>query len=111
MRSSVVSHAETLGYRPRSKTASIANLRLSLATGNAALPLATLPKNSTFTTSVDGQSYTFQTLEEYSASNDGAGNFSFVTSAGSTSIPIHEGTLKTKTFIIGDKADNQAPVT
>src|SRR6056300_958375 len=39
LRSSVVSHAETLGYRPRSRTASVANFNLSLATGDAALPL------------------------------------------------------------------------
>ena len=110
LRASVVAHAETLGYRPRSRTASVVNLNLSLATANAALPLATLPKNSTFTTSIDGQSYTFQTLEEYTASNDGAGNFSFVTSAGSTSIPAYEGTVKTKTFIIGDTADDQVYV-
>ena len=43
LRASVVAHAETLGYRPRSRTASVVNLNLSLSTANAALPLATLP--------------------------------------------------------------------
>lgn len=107
LRASVVSHAETLGYRPRSKTASVAEVTLSLATGDTTVASVNLPQYSTFTASVDGVSYTFQTLEQYTAANDGAGNFSFLTSSGSSTIPITEGTVRTKTFIVGDTADEQ----
>lgn len=107
LRSSVVSHAETLGYRARSKTASTATVNLTLSTGSGATPIATLPQYSTFTTSVDGQSYTFQTLESYTAVNDGAGNYTFLDANASSNIVISEGTIKTKTFIIGDAADEQ----
>ena len=97
LRASVVSHAEALGYYPRSKTSSQAVVNLSLATGNTAVTTVTLPANTTFTTSVDDVSYTFQTLEDYIATNDGSGNFTFKTAAGSSNIPIKEGSLKTKT--------------
>ena len=107
LRASVVSHAEALGYYPRSKTSSQAVVNLSLATGNTAVTAVTLPANTTFTTSVDDVSYTFQTLEDYIAINDGLGNFTFKTADGSTNIPIKEGSLKTKTFIVGDTTDEQ----
>lgn len=107
LRSSAVSHAETLGYRPRSKTASKATVTVSASTGSGADASATLPQYSTFTASIDGQSYTFQTLEQYTALNDGSGNFSFKTTAGSANLEITEGTVKTKTFIVGDAEDEQ----
>ena len=91
LRSSVVSHAETLGYYPRSKTSSTATVKLQvLNTGNTTLDLVTLPVNSKFSASVDDVSYSFQTLESYVALNDGAGNFTFKTSAGSDNIIIKE---------------------
>ena len=108
LRSSVVSHAETLGYYPRSKTSSTATVKLQvLNTGNTTLDLVTLPVNSKFSASVDDVSYSFQTLESYVALNDGAGNFTFKTSAGSDNIIIKEGQLRTKTFLVGDSTDQQ----
>ena len=52
LRSSVVSHAETLGYYPRSKTASSATVKLELrGTGNTTIESVQIPKNTTtFTT-------------------------------------------------------------
>lgn len=107
LRASVVSHAETLGYRPRSKTASKSEVNLSLVTGDASVASALIPQYTTFTASVDGVSYTFQTLEQYTAANDGAGTFTFLTSSGSANIELAEGIVKTKTFIVGDVADEQ----
>jgi len=107
LRSSAVSHAETLGYRPHSKTASKATVTLSASTGSGATPSATLPQYTTFTSTVNGESYTFRTLEQYTATNDGSGNFTFKTTDGLSNISITEGTLKTKTFIIGDTNDEQ----
>ena len=110
LRSSAVSHAETLGYYPRSKTGSTATVTLKAATSDTTTVSATLPAYSQFSTTVDDVSYTFQTTEAYTASNDGSGNFTFKTSAGSDNIIIKEGTKKTKTFIVGDTADNQVYV-
>ena len=110
LRSSVVSHAENLGYYPRSRTASSATVTLSLSTSDTTTSSVTLNKYTTFTGSSDNVSYTFQTLEDYTATNDGSGNFSFKTSAGSTSIPIKEGSLKTKTFFVGETNEDQVYV-
>ena len=107
LRSSVVSHAEALGYYPRSRTAAAATVSLKVATTNTTVNTLTLPVNTAFSASVDDVSYTFQTTEEHTATNDGSGNFQFTTSAGSNNIVIKEGLLKTKTFLVGDTTDEQ----
>jgi hypothetical protein len=108
LRSSVLSHAEALGYYPKSVTGSNATVSISVATGDAdALAIITLPAFTTFTAEVDDVSYSFQTLEAYTAINDGEGNYSFTTSAGLTPINIVEGSLRTKTFIIGEETEEQ----
>ena len=110
LRSSVVSHAETLGYYPRSKTGATANVSLSISSDVTDVTTVTIPKYTTFTTSIDNISYTFQTLEIYTGTNNGSGTFTFSSSTGSTSIPLYEGTQKTKTFIVGEVTDEQVYV-
>ena len=111
LRSSVVSLAEGLGYVPRSYSSSQATLNLSLLVTATNRPATiTLPRNTEFTTSVDGTSFTFQTREVFTATDDGAGNYQFVTSDNSTGIPVFEGTEKTKTFFVGETSDNQVYV-
>lgn len=110
LRSSVISHAETLGYQPRSRTGSTATVNVKVVTSDTATVMAVLPKNTKFTASVDDVSYTFQTTERLTANNDGAGTFTFKTSAGSDSINIKEGSQKSKTFIVGDTEDQQVYV-
>ncbi len=110
LRSSVVSHAENLGYFPRSKTASTALINVSISSTNTTTGSIDLPADTTFTGNVDDIVYTFRTLERFSAANDGSGNFIFKTSTGSDLIPITEGTLKTKTFIVGETTEDQVYV-
>src|SRR5210317_1506504 len=111
LRSSVVSHAEILGYVPRSKTASKAVVKLSLSNSAVDRPSRiTLPSNWTFTTEIDDQSYTFQTREAYVAVDDGTGTYNFLTSSGSDEIILTEGIEKTKTFLVGDTGDQQVYV-
>jgi len=100
LRSSVVGLASSIGYIPGSRKSSSCLLQLSVTdiTGPTS---RTLPANTKFTSSVDGTSYTFQTLESYTGIKDGSGVYQFKTSAGSTSIPVFEGVEKTKTFIAG----------
>ena len=111
LRSSVVSLAEGLGYVPRSYSASQATLNLSLLVTATNRPATiTLPRNTEFTTSVDGTAFTFQTREVFTATDDGVGNYQFLTSDNSTGIPVFEGTEKTKTFFVGETSDNQVYV-
>lgn len=110
LRSSVVSHAENLGYYPKSKSGSSATITLSVSSTDTSTSSLTLPKFSGFTADVDGTTFTFRTTEVHTATNDGTGAFSFLTSAESTSIPITEGTLKTKTFLVGETVDSQVYV-
>ena len=110
LRASVTSHAEALGYYPRSQTGSSANLNLTITTTNTSTTTISIPKYTTFSTNVDNVLYSFKTLEQYIATNDGTGVFTFRTDAGSTTIPVKEGTVKTKTFIVGDTSDENVYV-
>ena len=108
LRSSIISHAEALGYVPRSYASALAKLTLTISISSTNRPtLITLPRNTQFTTSLDSVSYTFQTREVYTAAPDSNGLYTFKTSEGSSEIPVYEGTEKTKTFFVGETADEQ----
>ena len=108
LRSSVVALAEGLGYVPRSFTSSQAGLNLSvLVTGSNRPTTLTLPRGTTFTTSVNDVSYTFRTRENFVGTDDGNGAYQFLNKDDGTSIPVFEGTEKTKTFFVGDTSDTQ----
>lgn len=109
LRSSVVSHAQTLGYEIRSRTASraIVNLSANLS-GVVGRPLQiALVSGTTFTSSVDGTTYTFRTRDTHYARDNGTGVYNFLTSSGSNEIPVFEGVEKTKTFFVGEKDERQ----
>ena len=69
LRSSVVSHAKTLGYEVSSPRAPIATVNISLSTSGTT---KTMPAGTAFTTSVDGTSYQFVTIADVTASNTGS---------------------------------------
>lgn len=100
LRSSVVGLAGSIGYSSGSKVSSKALVNLRI-TGGPADTTITLPAYTTFSTSIGNSAFTFQTLEAFTATNDGSNNFDFKTSTGSDNIPIYEGTIKTKSFIAG----------
>lgn len=107
LRSSMVSLAEGIGYVPDTRTSSQALVRLFFNTSTT--PRDTkiiLPAYTSFTTSVDDVNYTFSTISDFIADDNGSGYYEFKTSDGSTSIPIFEGTRRTKTFIVGQYEDN-----
>jgi len=64
LRSSVVSHAKTLGYTTRSATAAKATVDVSLNTSNTS---ATMPAGTVFTSSVGDTSYQFVTIQSVTA--------------------------------------------
>lgn len=109
LRSSVVSHAQSLGYQVRSRTAAAAtvNISLNLSGVSNRNSTYTLAAGTTFTASVDDISYTYQTLENCTATDDGTGFYSFINSLGSASIIIKEGSTKTKTFYVGETDERQ----
>lgn len=101
LRSSVVSHAESLGYIPKSRTASSAILSLSVVnhpTGPASL---TLPIGTEFTSSLGTSVYTFTTQEKCTAQFDD-GNYVFKGFGDDIRITVREGSTKAKTFIVGE---------
>tara|TARA_B100000579_G_scaffold364595_1_gene323601 strand:- start:37 stop:1878 length:1842 start_codon:yes stop_codon:yes gene_type:complete len=109
LRSSIVSHAQTLGYAPRSATsaAAILNISVNLA-GVAGRPATiTLDEGRTFTSSIAGTTYTFRTLKDHFATDDGTGNYVFKETDGTDGIFIFEGEEKTKTFFVGEASERQ----
>jgi hypothetical protein len=66
----------------------------------------TLPAYTKFTADVDDVTYTFSTIEAYVATDNGSGFYEFKKNDGSNQLSIYEGTLKTKTFLVGEYEDN-----
>lgn len=76
-RSSVVSIAKTLGYTPRSVTSSRATLDVNVIPAVSYVSSTlTIPQYTKFTTTNNGETYTFVTLEEYNTTKN-LGEFAF----------------------------------
>lgn len=101
LRSSLVSLAEGIGYIPKSKTASRAVVTFSINLSSLAERPSTvsLAPGVRFESSIDDITYTFQTRETVTATDDGSGIYRFKTTSGSSNITIYQGTQRTKTFI------------
>ena len=109
LRSSVISHAVSLGYSPRSRTASrgIVQLSLDLSSVSGRPATLTLPAFTSFTAPIGNVSYTFNTIENYSATDNGTGLYQFLNGEGGTDITIYEGSQVTKTFYVGETGERQ----
>ena len=91
LRSSVASHAKTLGYLPSSARASVATVNVMLNT--TSVTSATMSAGTVFTTTVDGTSYQFTTASDVTSSNTGAG-------VPFNSVKIYEGTYVTSRYTV-----------
>jgi len=109
LRSSAVSHAETLGYSPRSKTAATGAVSISLTSTTGPSTL-TIPKNTEFTGTVDENVYSFLSTEDFIGNKDLNSNYVFETLSGSTSLTLKEGRTKVKSFIVGSVNDDSVYV-
>lgn len=109
LRSSVVSHAEALGYRPRSRTPSSSSLTLYVNLSGVANRPSSITLNSgwEFNASNESETFKFITDKNYSAVDDGNGLYSFTDVNGNSNIKVFQGEFKTKTFIVDDTAENQ----
>lgn len=107
LRSSILTHAYSLGYFPSSVLAASATLevRTSLAGVEGRPSTITLPAGTRFTTSIEGVTYTFQTLQTYAATDDGNGEYVFLDQNGLANIKVFEGNTVTRTFFVGAKGD------
>lgn len=108
LRSSVSSIANGLGYIPFSKTSAkgIISCSLDLSGVSNRPSTVSLPRYSKFTSLVDEVTYTFQTVEEYIAQDNGNGIYQFLNSDGTSELEIYEGSLVTKTFLVGETANS-----
>ena len=91
LRSSVVSHAKTLGYVPTSARAAVAIVDVTLNT--PVLASATMEAGTIFTTTNDGTDYQFVTSSDVTASNIGSG----ITY---NDVNIYEGTFVTTRYTV-----------
>ena len=91
LRSSIVSHAKTLGYIPTSSRAATATVDVTLNTPT--LATATMDSGTVFTTSNDGTDYQFVTAEDVTATNIGSG-ITF------NDVKIYEGTYITTRYTV-----------
>ena len=109
LRSSVVSHAEALGYRPRSRTPSSSSLTLYVNLSGVANRPSSITLNSgwEFNASNESETFKFITDKNYTAEDDGNGLYSFTDVNGNSNIKVFQGEFKTKTFIVDDTAENQ----
>ena len=110
LRSSVVSHAKTLGYTPRSARAPVAYLDVTL--NNGSLSTATVSKGTKFTTTVDGEQYSFVVNEARTITPlNGILRFQ--------NLAVYEGTLTTAKYTVDNSniekkfllTDNRADTT
>ena len=90
LRSSVVSHAKSLGYEVSSPRAPIAVVNVGLTTTAST---KTMSAGTAFTTSVDGTDYQFVTIADVTASNTGS-------SVPFDSVNIYEGSYITTRYTV-----------
>jgi hypothetical protein len=74
---SVVSHAKALGYTPKSARGASANIQLIFtnSAANSTFRSIVVPKNTLFTTTINGASYKFVTPQTYTISANNSGGF------------------------------------
>ncbi len=101
LRSSLVSLSEGIGYIPKSMTASraVVNFSVNLTSLSERPSTVSLAPGVVFQSSIDDVTYSFQTRETVTATDDGSGIYRFKTNDGSQNIEIFQGTQKTKSFI------------
>ena len=94
-RDSVISIANNYGYLPISRVAPYAKISLTIPIGSNTSSTLSIPKNTAFTSTINGTDYTFYTISEnIGLRNQSAGNYVF------SSITIYEGTPVTERFNI-----------
>ena len=97
LRSSIVSHAKSLGYEVTSSRAPIATINVSLSTE---ANTKTMSAGTAFTTSIDGVDYQFVTIADVTATNTGS-------AVPFDSVKIYEGTYVTSSYTVDSSEVDQ----
>ena len=100
LRDSIISHAKTLNYLPQSRSSSTARVKLKI-TPNDTPAQITVPKYTSFTTTIESKSYTFSTDEGFTISSDASGNYE------ANNISIFEGEVITELFTVNSANTDQ----
>ena len=102
-RSAVNSHAKSLGYLPRSKTASTAVVDVTL--GVTAGYTTTLRPGSIFTTKVDNKTFRFTNVDSATIDLNPSGTGPHI-----TDLNIREGVIRTISSVVSNNRDYQSVV-
>ena len=100
LRDSIMSHAKTLNYMPKSQTSARASVDIEIYPANTPGTI-TMPKATAFTTSVDSNSYTFTTDEGRTIQADANGRYY------ANSVSIYEGEIVTELFQVNTANSDQ----
>ena len=100
LRDSIVSHAKTLNYLPRSDTSAKAVVNIEISPANTPDNIV-MPKYTEFTTSVESNSYTFTTNEGITITADANGNYF------ANNVDIFEGEVVTELFEVNTANSDQ----
>ena len=93
-RSSVLSHAKGVGYRPHGYIGARAHLSVVLTTGGSA-PSYVIPRGTKFTTSINNKFYSFVTAKDYAASL-ASGTYTF------PDVEVVEGSFNAYAWVVAD---------
>lgn len=100
LRDSIVSHAKTLNYLPQSRSSSKASIKLKITPTDTPAAI-TVPKYTSFTSSIDGKSYVFSTDEGFTISADALGNYE------ANNVQLFEGEIITEMFTVNSSNTDQ----
>ena len=93
-RESVVSIAKMLGYTPKSAICPTATIQVVVSNVSGNPDTLTLPKASTFSSTIDGTAYTFQTTAAITASKSSTNTYTF------SNVYLTEGTMVENSYTV-----------
>ena len=99
LRSSVIGHAESLGYAPRSRSSSIAVLTVTVSDPGGSVEQETIPARTPFVTAIDETAFLFYTNQSYTATRNENDEFVF------SDVKVYEGEERIKTFFADESVD------
>ena len=102
LRDSVISHAKTLNYTPRSFRSATARINIAVTPSAASnTTTVTIPRGTSFTSKVGSNTYTFTLPDNYVITGSTNGVFT------AANVEIKEGVLLTDTFIYNAQSTDQ----
>lgn len=96
LRNSVVSKAKELNYMPRQRQASIATLSISINDGKDLGASVVVPKNTKFSSEIDGKTYEFVTTDDVHLVKDATTPFLYA----SQNVPVYQGTFRKQEWTV-----------